>query len=75
MPTGDAFADENGILTESYKMFVNIIKNNKIKKTYDLSEENIKLNRWDYQDKLEVHEKGPCHKVLDFVDKLLSEQI
>ncbi len=73
LPQGDVFPDENGIFTTSYKMLVNIKKNKKTITTYDLSEENIKLDSRNYQDRLEVHKKGPFLKIMEFVENLLSE--
>lgn len=70
LPTGDIFPDAKGILTTSYKMFADIIRKGKIIRSVDLSEKNIKLNYFDDLDRLEVHEKGPCSKVLDFIEGL-----
>lgn len=71
LPIADIFPDKNGFVNESYDMFVNIIRGKEIIKTYDLSEKNIKRDYFDYQDHLEVNPKGPCNKVLEFIETLI----
>lgn len=68
LPEGEIFPNEKGMLETSYKMVVNILRKNIIVKTYDLSENKIQLKYMDYMDKLEIHEKGPCNKILDFIE-------
>ena len=56
----------------SYDMFVDIFENGieNVKRTYDLSEKGVELEFCNPMDEFELHKKGPCSKVLEFIKNL-----
>ena len=67
------FPDSDGKLKHSYKMIANIIRKGKIIESHDLSEKDVVLDYFNAMDRFEVHPKGPCNKMIDFIRNRLTK--